>query len=377
MENKKVKSASSSSKREGTQNKKTTTKVKTDVKKTNKVSNKSGSKIQTTNKIKLDKELLESLKKKDALINKTIEIKIIKEPKFINTYKSLKTKRSINFQNTYKSLETERKEDEQEHSDDVLKEIFLTDKKQKKSKRKYALATIIISVLFFILTLLFILLYQTFNDEEYHKPQVKVDETKKIDKDTKLEVLKQLYEENSDLIGWLTIDGTKIDYPVMYTKGEDYYLYRDFYKKKYNPGTLFVDKYNTVNPRDTNLIIHGHNMDDGTMFHDLMNFKDEDFYKTHKTFTFYTLDEKQDYEIVSVFLSKVYNVDENVFKYYKFYNADAEDEFNDFINNIKKMEIYKTNVNASYGDELITLSTCEYSVENGRLVIVAKKKKAD
>lgn len=233
--------------------------------------------------------------------------------------------------------------------------------------------SLIIILLIFILCLLLIAIYFSFKDEEKTLNKKHNEEKEIIDTD-KLDEIKQMHEENSDLIGWLKIDDTKIDYPVMYTKGEDYYLYKNFKKENYKPGSLFVDKHNTVDPRDTNLIIHGHNMDDGSMFHDLINYKKEGFYKNHKTFTFYTLEEKEEYEIVSVFLSKVYNVDDVVFKYYKFYDAKTKSEYDNYIDNIKKLQLYETNVSASYNDKLITLSTCEYSQENGRLVVVAKKK---
>lgn len=231
---------------------------------------------------------------------------------------------------------------------------------------------LIIAILVFILAILLILIYFSFNEKSQHQPSFEKEEEKIIETD-EMEKIKKLYNENNDLVGYIIIEDTKIDYPVMYTKGEDFYLYRDFYKNKYSPGTLFVDKYNQVEPRDTNLIIHGHNMTDGTMFHDLEKFLDEDFYKTHKTFTFYTLKEKETYEIVSVFKSKVYNVSDNVFKYYKFYNASNEKEFDDFISNVKKLELYNTGVTAKFNESLLTLSTCEYSKENGRLVVLAKK----
>lgn len=245
-----------------------------------------------------------------------------------------------------------------------------------KKKKRRLKTTLIISLLLFILSLLLIAIYFTFHDEKEHQPIIEPEKPKaevKQEENTKLNEVKELYKQNADLVGWIQMKDTKIDYPVMYTKDADYYLYRDFYKKKYNPGTLFVDKHNNVEPRDINLIIHGHNMDDGGMFHDLEKYKSEEFYKNHKTFTFYTLTSEDTYEIVSVFKSKVYNVNDNVFKYYKFYGNKTKAEYDDYINNIKKLELYKTNVNASYPEELLTLSTCEYSQENGRLVIVAKK----
>lgn len=186
--------------------------------------------------------------------------------------------------------------------------------------------------------------------------------------------MSSIYEKNNDVVGWIKIDGTVIDYPVMQTKNDgEFYLYRDFYKNKDINGSIFIDKHCDLSPRSTNLIFHGHNMNNGSMFGALIKYKSQDFYQKHKQIVFDTLYENQLYEIVSVFISKVYNVTDNVFKYYRFYNANNKEEFNYFFNNIKKMSIYDTNVNAEYGDNFITLSTCENSIKNGRFVVVAKK----
>jgi len=188
--------------------------------------------------------------------------------------------------------------------------------------------------------------------------------------------MRALYAQNSDLAGWIKIEGTKVDYPVMYTPDDgEFYLYRTFEKEK-DPtleGTLFIDKNCTVDPRGTNLIIHGHNMKNGTMFHTLTEYADEEFYKEHPTFEYTTLYEEEEYEIVSVFLSRIYNKDDDVFKFYKFYDAGTEEEFDEFIDNIKELELYKTGIEPEFGDELITLTTCEYSQDNGRIVVVGRK----
>ena len=193
------------------------------------------------------------------------------------------------------------------------------------------------------------------------------------DKEYDINNLSKLYDENNELYGWIKIDGTNIDYPVMFKKQSDYYINHNFYKEKNSAGSIFIDKYNIVEPRDTNLILYGHNMKDGTMFHDLINYKEYDYYISHKNISFNTLTSEDNYEIIAVFLSKVYNVDEDVFKFYKFYSAHNTESFNYYIDNVKALSLYDTGVTAEYGDELITLSTCEYSTENGRLVVVAKK----
>lgn len=107
------------------------------------------------------------------------------------------------------------------------------------------------------------------------------------------------------------------------------------------------------------------------MFGDLDLYKEETFYKEHSLISFHTLYEERTYEIISVFLSQVYD-DEDVFKYYDFYQADTEDEFLEFYDNVKKMSLYDTGITAKYGDTFLTLSTCSYHVEDGRLAVVAK-----
>lgn len=186
-------------------------------------------------------------------------------------------------------------------------------------------------------------------------------------------IVKELKNMNKDFVGVLSIPDTIINYPVMYTEGEDYYLRRSFDKKQSDAGTLFIDKHNNIDPIDDNIIIYGHNMKNGTMFHELLNYKKESFYKNHKYIYFNKVDNSEKYEIIAVFYSKVYYETDNVFKYYKFYNASNEEELNDYVKNIKKLSLYNTNVNAKLGDKFITLSTCEYSQENGRFVVVAKK----
>lgn len=184
-----------------------------------------------------------------------------------------------------------------------------------------------------------------------------------------------LYEENSDLTGWLSIEGMKINYPVMQCEDDEYYLHHDFYGNEDKYGCLYVRETADVNTPGTNFVIYGHNMRDGSMFGDLDFYKEEAFFKEHSSISFDTLYEERTYEIVAVFLSRVYREDEEVFKYYDFYEAKTPEEFQDFYENIKSMSLYDTGVTAEYGDTFLTLSTCAYHVEDGRLVVVAKRTK--
>lgn len=105
-----------------------------------------------------------------------------------------------------------------------------------------------------------------------------------------------------------------------------------------------------------------------------MKYAKEDFYKEHSKIRFTTPTEDSIYEIMAAFYSRVYYQNEqNVFRYYYFVNAKNEQEYNNYVNNAKKASIYDTGITATYGEQLLTLSTCEYSQENGRFVVVAKK----
>lgn len=179
---------------------------------------------------------------------------------------------------------------------------------------------------------------------------------------------------NEDMTAWLVVPGTNIDYPVMWTPwDENYYLYRDFDKKDNANGSLILDTDSSLDPLTTNLIIHGHNMKSGAMFGNLTDFEDEDYYKDHNQIILYTKECQKNYEIIAVFRSQVYKKTDDVFKFYKFFQANTEEEFNDFYDNIKDLSIYDTGVTAKFGDNFITLSTCVYHVTNGRFVVVAKE----
>ena len=179
---------------------------------------------------------------------------------------------------------------------------------------------------------------------------------------------------NEDMAAWLVVPGTNIDYPVMWTPfDENYYLYKDFNEKENANGCLILDTDSSLNPLTTNLIIHGHNMKSGAMFGKLTDYEDEEYYNDHKQIILYTRDCQKNYEIIAVFRSQVYKKTDDVFKFYKFFQADTEEEFNDFYDNIKALSIYDTGVTAGFGDHFITLSTCVYHVTNGRFVVVAKE----
>lgn len=252
-------------------------------------------------------------------------------------------------------------------------------KHRKPSKTKKIARIIFIAV--FIISIVVLLLY-------FHKLNKEKQEHKNILKDIKIDTsqvteektermlqLEELRKENEEIIGWLEIEGTNINYPVCQTSDNDYYLTHNYKKEKATGGSLFLDKDFDLNKPSTNYLIYGHRHKQGLIFEDLIKYSKEDFYREHKEIKFTTTKEDSTYEIIAVFFSRVYYKDEqDVFRYYYFINAESETEYNEYINNCKKASIYDTGVTAEYGEQLITLSTCEYSQENGRFAVVAKKK---
>ncbi|SEF44135.1 sortase B [Eubacterium ruminantium] len=185
---------------------------------------------------------------------------------------------------------------------------------------------------------------------------------------------KDIYTENKDFIGWLKIEGTNIDYPVMLTpEDEQYYLRRDFNGDYSIAGTLFVDTSSDVKRPSDNIIIYGHHMKTKTMFRELVDYEDEDFYEKHKYITFDTIYGDNTYEVIAAFKTNIKDKDDTSFKYYNFFWAASEEDFDYYVDNVRYLTNYNIAESAKYGDKLLTLSTCSYHTDNGRFVVVAKK----
>ncbi len=188
-----------------------------------------------------------------------------------------------------------------------------------------------------------------------------------------LDEYKNLYNSNKRLIGWLKIDDTRIDYPVMQTTNNEYFLDHNVNQKKDRNGALFLDKDCDVLKPSTNLIIYGHHMQSGNMFGTLDKYSSEEYYKEHPLIQFDSIYEKGTYEVMYVFRSRIYNEEDVVFKYYQFIDTLSQQEFDSNMQEMAAMSLYDTGVTASYGDRLLTLSTCDYYVDNGRFVVVARR----
>ena len=194
------------------------------------------------------------------------------------------------------------------------------------------------------------------------------------DEKTVLPELAELYQQNGDLAGWIRIEDTNINYPVMHTPDNpDFYLKHGFDKEYSDYGCPYVQENCDVQLPSDNVILYGHHMKNGSMFADLEMFKNQDFWQEHKIISFSTVTDRYEYESISVFKTFVYSDSPEAFKYYHFVSAEMPEDFSAYIDRCKELALYETGVSAEYGDKLITLSTCEYSRTNGRLVVVAKR----
>ncbi|MDR0879614.1 MAG: class B sortase [Clostridioides sp.] len=186
--------------------------------------------------------------------------------------------------------------------------------------------------------------------------------------------LNKLWNKNHDLIGWISIPNTRVNYPVMQTKNSpNFYLKHNFSKQYSLYGVPYIEEACDVNEPSDNLVIYGHHMNNGSMFAGLMKYKDESFFKNNQYVYFNTLEREGTYQIVAVFKATVNTGTSRDFPFYRFINAGEESQFNDYVKSCKSRALYNTGVEAKYGDKLITLATCENSIENGRLAIVAKR----
>ncbi len=184
---------------------------------------------------------------------------------------------------------------------------------------------------------------------------------------------RDIYALNQDFFGWVKIEGTAIDYPVMHTPGEpEHYLHTAFDGSYSVGGVPFLDGecYEDCG----NYIVYGHHMQNGTMFQALTNYQSRDFWEEHPTVIFDTMSGPGEYQIVAAFYARLYGEsEENVFRYYNYTVLDTPELFEEYMAGVRRSALYSTGVTAAYGDQLLTLTTCSYHTSDGRFVIVAKK----
>ncbi|MDS9472741.1 class B sortase [Sporosarcina pasteurii] len=177
----------------------------------------------------------------------------------------------------------------------------------------------------------------------------------------------RLLKENDELVGWITIEGTQIDYPILQADNNVDYLRRNFYKEKNIAGSIFMDFRNDVQTPGLNTILYGHRMKDGSMFEQLTKFQDKDFFKNHQTFEYDTLYDSYVAEIFAVYITKT------DFDYIQT-DFSTDEEYEQLLAGIREKSMYETDVEVKADDHILTLSTCDYALDpnDGRLVVQAK-----
>ena len=213
-------------------------------------------------------------------------------------------------------------------------------------------------------------------EDDYDVLRVFTAEVETDDYKEMLPIYQDMHMQNNDFVGWLSVINTKIDYPVMQTPDdEQYYLYRNFKKKDSAAGALFASAHSNLSTPSDIVTIYGHNMRIGTMFGKLGKFRDPEYLPEHKYLRFDTLMERHTYEICALFtVSVAYDSEGNIeFGYHDVIDFPGEDAYNKYMEKVRLFSLYDTGVEYQYGDKFILLSTCEYTKNEGRLVIMAKK----
>lgn len=181
-----------------------------------------------------------------------------------------------------------------------------------------------------------------------------------------------LYDSNSDIKGWIIIPNTVVNYPVVQTSDNSYYLSKGFNKTDDNHGTLFLDYRDNINPMSQNLIIYGHEMRDGQMFHSIRNYAEVDFYNSSPVITFNTLYGDEEWKVFAAYIANTVPSQGYVFKYL-ITNFNSSNDFTGFINEVKARSLIRTSVDVNPSDTLLTLSTCTYEFPGARFVVMARR----
>ena len=181
--------------------------------------------------------------------------------------------------------------------------------------------------------------------------------------------MEALHKENRDIVGWLKIENV-LDQPVVY-KDNSYYLTRDFYKKKNTSGTIFLDVNHPFKEKTQNLLLHGHNMKDGTMFGRLLQYEtDLNYVRWHPFVRFDTLWRQEEYVIFAVLRVSLDVRSKDFFNYFSHATFSSDAEFESYIRQLQLRSIYAIPVDVKPTDALLTMSTC---LDDDRLVIVARR----
>ncbi len=190
----------------------------------------------------------------------------------------------------------------------------------------------------------------------------------------------ELLAQNPDTTGWIRIPGTKIDYPVFQAADNDYYTTHNMLRRRTRFGSLFLDYRCAVEQTQIsqNLVIYGHNLNDGSMFGSLKEYKSLDYYRAHPIIDFTTIYRKGDYKIFSIFLINTKKEDDNGARF-PFETTSFVDEahFDAFVREAQQRSLYRLPVDVNAKDEILTLVTCTYEFSDARLIVMARRVRGD
>lgn len=252
------------------------------------------------------------------------------------------------------------------------------EKREQEQKKKYKTIIMVVLATILVISMSYCLI-------QFYLSNQNKKNYEDLEKDTTMEEISQvnnefvgkvreLQQENTDVKGWIRIEGTNINYPLLQTTDNEFYLTHNYKKEKSKYGSIYINSNSNIKDINSNIIIYGHDMKDNQMFGDLLKYREEKYCKEHPTIKIITEEKEEEYEIVTVFKSRVfYKNEKNVFRYYQQYHFENEKQYKEYVENCKKQELYSTGKQANYGEQIITLITCEYSQENGRMVVVARK----
>lgn len=202
------------------------------------------------------------------------------------------------------------------------------------------------------------------------------DPSQVADSDSEEALLKRyqaLHATNKDFFGWLSIEGTNIDYPVMYSPDRpEFYLHHAFDGSDSESGVPFLDE--GCAPDGHYYLVYGHHLLNQTMFTQLTRYSEQSFYEQQPTLRFDTLTELREYQVVAAFLSQACDEGEqDVFRYYSYTDLSDKAVFEEYMRQVYDEALYDTGVTAEFGDDILVLSTCNYHTTDGRFVVVAKR----
>lgn len=182
-----------------------------------------------------------------------------------------------------------------------------------------------------------------------------------------------LLKINPQVLGWIAIPGTQLSFPLLQGEDNDYYLHHDIYGQESRYGAIFVDYKANLYGGESNIIIYGHHMRNGSMFGSLEEYDSRSYYEEHLSFFLFLPEEEREYEIIAVLKNDIYSREKEPFQYYDYERIETKEMFDKYCQGIKSHSLYDTGLAAEYGDELVTLCTCSYSGKDERLLIVGRR----